>query len=157
MLQPFTVTWDAPEYEHRPKEISWYWISIIVSVILIAIAVWQQNWLFVVFIVIAEVLVLFWGDRSPDMIPITVNEKGVRIGEDKFYERARIAAFSIVPHEHTNWFDLVFHLDRRLLPNVIVKIPHDKAHEVHQRLSELYAFFDYEESFVETLERFFGF
>lgn len=157
MLQPFSISWDAPEYEHRPKEVSWYWVSIIVSVVLIAIAVWQENWLFGVFIVIAEVLVLVWADRAPDMIPITVSEKGVRIGEDKFYERARIAAFSIVPHEHTNWYDLVLHLDRRLLPNVIVKVPHDKAHDVHQALSDLYAFFDYEESFVETLERFFEF
>ncbi len=157
MLQPFSITWEAPEYEHREKEPSWFWISIIVSVLILAVAIWQKNFLFGVFIIIAEILVIFWANREPETTRITVTEKGVRIGEEKFYERSRIAAFSIVPHEHTNWFDLVFHLDRRILPNVIVKIPHDKAHDVHTALSNLYAFFDYEESFVETLERYFWF
>jgi len=157
MLQPFSISWEAPEYEHRPKDTSWFWISIIVSVLLIAVAIWQKNVLFAVFIVIAEILILVWAERQPETIPVTVSEKGVRIGEEKFYPRGRIAAFSIVPHEHTNWFDLVLHLDRRILPNVIVKIPHDKAHDVHVALSNLYAFFDYEESFVETLERYLWF
>jgi len=157
MLDPFSLSWEAPEYEHRPKEAGWSWISIIIAVVLLAIAIWQRNLLFGTFIVIAEILMLVWGNRDPETHTITVSEKGVRIGEEKFYPRERIAAFSIVPHEHTNWFDLVFHLDRRLLPNVIVKIPHDRAHEVHVQLSKLYAFFDYEESFTETLERYLGF
>lgn len=157
MLQPFTISWEAPEYEHRPKEIGWYWISIIISILLLVVAIWQKNVLFAAFILIAEMLVLFWANRDPEMHEVVVTEKGVRIGDEKFYERSRIAAFSIVPHEHTNWFDLVLHLDRRILPNVIIKVPHDKAHDVHEALSTLYAFFDYDESIVETIERYLGF
>jgi len=36
-MAKFEILWEAPEYEHREKGVSWYWITIIVAAIMIAI------------------------------------------------------------------------------------------------------------------------
>lgn len=66
VMTSFEIKWQAPEYEYREKTVSWYWISIVVAALVIAFSVWQKNFLFGFFIVIAEMLFIVWGNRTPD-------------------------------------------------------------------------------------------
>ena len=47
------IVWQIPEYEYRSKDVSWYWISLIAAIVLFAFAIWQKNFLFAIFVVIA--------------------------------------------------------------------------------------------------------
>jgi len=156
-MEKFSISWDAPEYEHRPKESSWYWITIIVSLLMIGVAVWQQNWLFALFVIIAEALLIIWGNREPDEVRIVIDQAGVRIGDHKFYPRAHIEAFSIIEHGHTDWHDLIILLDRRLIPTVRIHIPEERVSALREVLPTLYPEYDHQESFVEILERYLWF
>jgi len=60
--------WQTKEYEYHEKDIFWYWASIIIAVGIVAFAVWQKNFLFAAFVIIAEILVLVWAERKPDTI-----------------------------------------------------------------------------------------
>lgn len=157
-MERFSFSWKTHEYEHRPKEPIWFWVSILVAVALIAFAIWQRNLLFALFIIVAEILLIVWADREPDEIEVKVDSTGIRIGKHKFYPRSHIEAFSIVEHEHDpHWHDLIILMDRRYLPTVRTHIPERYVRDVRAHLRELYPEYDHQESFIEVLERYFWF
>jgi len=47
------VSWRAAEYEHEEKSGGWYIIVGLVTLILIALAIWQKNFFFGIFILLA--------------------------------------------------------------------------------------------------------
>ena len=73
-MAQFHTEWSAPEFEYRPKSVSWYWISIICAAAIIAFAIWEQNFLFGIFVVIAEILLIAWGNEMPATVSITLTE-----------------------------------------------------------------------------------
>lgn len=156
-MNKFEITWSAPEFEHRPKDTGWYWISIIVAVILVAIAIWQRNFLFAIFITMAEVLVIVWGDKEPATYDFKINEKGLTIGKNLFYPHSHITSFSYTDRDHTEWADVVFYLDKRLQQQVKVHFPKNRLKELQGDLTNIVPLVIHEDSFLENLERFLGF
>lgn len=156
-MEKFSISWDAPEYEHRPKESSWYWVTIIIALICIAVAVWQQNWLFGLFVIIAEAMLIVWGNREPDEVRITFDQRGLHMGERKFYPRSHIEAFSIIEHGHTDWHDLIVLLDRRFTPTIRIHVPENKVAELRAALPKVYPEYDHQETFLDIFERYLGF
>ena len=69
------ILWEAPEYIYREKTMRWYWANIAVATVLIAIAIWQHNFLFGFFIFVAEILLLAWSQREPEKIWLTDENK----------------------------------------------------------------------------------
>jgi hypothetical protein len=156
-MEKYSLSWHAPEYEHRPKEPGWFWISIIGAILLVTYAVWERNLLFGLFVVIAEVLLIVVGNREPEEILVTADQSGIRIGSHKFYPRSHIEAFSFLDHEHTEWHDLIILLDRRYIPTVSVRVPGHLVPQLRQHLRTQYPEYDHQESFIETLERYLWF
>lgn len=156
-MEKFSVSWHAPEYEHRPKDTVWFWVSIVAALLMLVFAVWQRNPLFALFIVIAEILFIVWGNRRPEEIEATADTSGIRIGAHRFYPRSHIDAFSFIEHAHTDWQDLVILLDRRFIPTVTVRVPSHVVPKLRRHLATLYPEYDHQESFVEILERYFWF
>ena len=64
----FEIEWQAPEYFHYQKDVSWYWLVLILGIVTIVFALWQKNFLFAVFVIIAEVLLFYWGRTQPRVI-----------------------------------------------------------------------------------------
>src|SRR5271154_1210216 len=84
-MAQFEIKWIAPEFEYHEKDISWYWMTIIIAAIIIAFSVWQRNFLFGLFIVIAEILVIAWGNKTPRPFSFKMNEDGFEIGAEKIH------------------------------------------------------------------------
>ena len=82
-MEKIVIEWKAPEFEYREKDVSWYWLSIIAAVVILGAAVWQKNFLFAVFVVIAEILMLVWAGRKPREITFSLNEKGLTMSGNK--------------------------------------------------------------------------
>ena len=80
-MAKFETTWEAPEFEYREKEVSWYWISIIAAALIIAFSVWQKDFLFGFFIVIAEMLFIVWGNKAPRTLTFTLTDTELNIGD----------------------------------------------------------------------------
>ena len=153
----FEIVWQAPEFEYREKDVSWHWISVIVAVFLLSAAVWQKNFLFGFFIVVAEILILVWANQKPRTIEFKLDEKGFAIGKNTFYPYREIAAFSLNEEVGNEWTDLAFRFQRSFRPPLKIQIPKQRFSEIEKALAPVVPRIDFEESFLETLERLLGF
>ena len=151
------IRWQAPEYEYRTKTISWYWLSIIFAVIILGVAVWQKNFLFGFFVVAAEILILAWANREPPLIDFTLNEKGLSLGDRKFYSLTEMESFSIDNFGETEWPSLFFEFHSRLKPALKIKLPRARLAEIQKMLKSDLAQVEHEHSMLDTLEEFVGF
>lgn len=126
------IIWQIPEYEYHPKDVSWYWISLIVAIVLFAFAVWQKNFLFAVFVVFAFFAVSYSASRFPPIWEIKINEKGIFIGlpdgkKKKFYPMEEIESFDIHSEiygngEETEYKKLVLKLKAKISPFLKINI-----------------------------------
>ncbi|MDP2598646.1 MAG: hypothetical protein Q8P49_02355 [Candidatus Liptonbacteria bacterium] len=153
----FELKWRSPEFEYRPKDVSWYWISIIVSVIVLGLAVWQKNFLFGFFVVIAEILIIVYANREPAFVEFTLNEKGIAIDGRKSYAYADMESWSIDSSIGTEWPSLFFQFHRRLKPPLKVRIPRDRIAELQKALATVLRQVEHEHSLLDALEEFIGF
>ena len=147
------VTWQAPEFEHQEKGISWYWLTIIAAVLLVALAVWQRNFLFGIFVVVAEVLVLLWGGKKPRTLTFSLNEKELIIGSRERYLWSEFLNFSIEEREN---FSLVVLQFKRLRPMLHILIPAAQFQEVKGIFFSRLPQVERERSLGEAVEEFFG-
>lgn len=153
-MEQFEIAWQAPEFEYREKGISWYWISMISAVLLLAAAIWQRNFLFGFFVIIAEILVLAWANRKPQTATFVLNEQGLSIGDRLSYVYDELASFSVDRiDEHGDWPTLILTFQRRLRPNLRVHTPKDKFNEIKEALGKTVHETEYEQSLLDTLER----
>ena len=76
-LEP--IEWEAPEFEYHEKDPLWYWGSMIIAVIILGIAIWQKNFLFATFIVVAEILLMTIGGKQPRLIRFRIDDRGFEI------------------------------------------------------------------------------
>ena len=152
-MNNFALIWVAPEYEHRPKGISWYWLTIIASALLIALAVWQENFLFAVFVVIAEILVLIWAGRKPRNITFSLSERGLAIEGAKSYPFRDIRAFSIDDEGFDlEWPHLILHFHHHFRPLLKVKLPKDRIEEARRALRTRVPEIPHEGSLMDAIE-----
>ncbi len=157
-MTPFEMNWEAPEFEHRPKDISWYWLSIIIATIALGIAIWQKNFLFGFFIVIAEILLLVWGGREPRIIKFVLSDKGLTINGKKFYSLSDILNFSIEETGDDSWAIIILRFRRRFAALSRVIAPRAQVAEIKKHLAAAAVpETEHEESFIETLQKFFRF
>lgn len=156
-MLPFSVTWQAPEFEYHPKGASWYWGSIAVAVILVAIAAWQANFLFGLFIVIAEILMLVWGNKEPRPITFVLNEKGVFIEDHKSYPIRDIESFSSFEDWSDEWSTIILDLKGHFRPSVRIHVPRNRFTEIEHAMNSVIPIVQKEQSLVDILERFLGF
>jgi len=156
-MASFEIRWQAPEFEYRPKSVSWYWISIIIAVVIVGISVWQKNFLFGFLIVIAEILILVWANREPPLVEFLVDEKGLGVGGQKFHAWNEMESFSINDYPETDWPNLYFRFHARLKTPLKIKMPKERMAEIQKFLQTLLPQTKHERSALETLEELIGF
>lgn len=123
---PKEVTWNAPEFEHRPKTVSWYWLTIIASVLFIGVAVWQKNILFGIFVVIAEVLILVWAEREPRTIAFRLTERELIIDAAKKHRLDEFASFSVDRGNDEEFIDAFLRFKSHIRPVLKIRVPSKK-------------------------------
>lgn len=155
-MAQFHTEWSAPEFEYRPKSVSWYWISIICAAAIIAFAIWEQNFLFGIFVVIAEILLIAWGNEMPATVSITLTESELSIGNAKHYQVRLFESFS-VDEQNDDWAELFLTLKTKLRTPVKVMVPKAKTDEVRENLQTIMPEIEFEPSLLDSLEKIIGF
>jgi hypothetical protein len=150
------ISWQAPEFEYRPKDVSWYWLSLIIAIILIALAVWQKNFLFVVFVVIAWLVVSSFSNRFPTIWEFKIDEKGLNISlpnkksGNKFYPYEDIGGFDI----HTGgeeYKELVFKVKNKFSPYLKINIRAGDEEKIKNFLLQRLSKEEYQVSLADSL------
>ena len=151
-MSSFSINWTAPEFEPRDKDISWYWISIILASVIIAFAVWERNFLFGLFIVIAEILFVLWGDRIPREINFELTEKDFSIGGRKVYPLGQFESWS-AEHLDDEWAEIIFSFKAKLRTPLKVIAPAAIVEEVRKNFKPILRETEYQPTLLDALEK----
>jgi len=150
------ITWHAPEFKYRYKDISWYWLSFAVAGVLILLSLWQKNLLFIIFIIIAESMIIIWANRFPKELRFKLDKKGVYIDKINFYPYEELDGFHILENEDED-SDLILKTDSKIHPYIKIMISSEDIEEIKSFLQNYLEEVEYEESFVDRVENLLGF
>ena len=151
-MAPFQIQWEAPEYEYREKAVSWYWISIIVAAVVIAFSVWEKNFLFGLFIVVAEVLFIVWGNRAPRTLRFAITENDLAVEGGKTYSLKDFESMGIDPLNE-EWTELVFIFRAKFKTPVKILFPDARLAELRDHLKTALKEAPYEPTLIDSIEK----
>lgn len=152
------ISWQAPEYEYYQKEAGWYWISLIVGIVLIAISLWQENFLFAVFIVIAWILLINISGRFPTIWEFNLDEKGLTIRlpnvdashKPKFYPMHNIEGFDIHPATD-EYKELIFKFKSKFSTYLKINFYSQDEEKIKSFLLNFMPHMEYDRNFIDSL------
>lgn len=148
------IKWRAPEYEQQPKSIIWFWSTIFISLIFLAIAIWQKNFLFAIFIIIAEVLILIWGATEPKIIEFKIDDNGIYIDKYNFYNFSDIKNFSYTESIWPEFILLKINFKKKMRLNISILVPKEKIKKIQNIFIEKnIPETEYEEHFLEVIQK----
>lgn len=149
-------SWQAPEYEFIIKDILWYWMSLAAGLVLVFIAAWQKNFLFIVFIVLAEVLIFSWAEKVPKIWKFHITGKGIQVGESRIYFFKDIISFDI--HEYSDEFgEMIFKMRGKFHPYLKIFIHAEDREEIEKIISRFLRREEIPVSLAEVTGRIIGF
>ena len=156
---PRELAWQAPEFEHRPKTMRWYWISIGIALLLLIFALWQADYIFAAFVVIGEIMLLVWGSSEPPMVSFSIGAKGLTIGGRTYYPFTDIKSWSADSEGDMDpsWPDVVLHFNGHFRPPMRIKAPRPLLGEVENALRAHAKEVPFEPTFMDVLEKLLGF
>lgn len=150
------IIWQAPEYLYREKDVSWYWLSIIITALLVLISLWQRNFLFLVFVVIAEAMILFWAKEYPKNIEFKLDSKGIQIGNIKTYPFDDLEGYHL--HEENDYAaELILKTRNRFNPFVKILVSIDDIPAIKEFLQIHLNEVEYDESLHDRISKIIGF
>lgn len=145
------IVWQAPAFRYYPKSVSWYWLSLIIAILLMAFAVWQKNFLFAVFIFLAELAVFVWARRQPELIKFKIDEKGVSVaGKTYYYDE--LEKFCLRPDSENKIFEeLILKKKTHFNPYLKIFIEARFSSRAREILSQKLIEEEYEDSLLEGI------
>ncbi|HUC31386.1 MAG TPA: hypothetical protein VMR99_01705 [Candidatus Paceibacterota bacterium] len=155
-MAKFEITWEAPEFEYREKDVSWYWFSIIAAALIIAFSVWEKDFLFGFFIVIAEMLFIVWGNRVPQTTRFTVTDTEINIGGYKTYLFKEFESWS-ADSDGVEWAEVTFYFRSRLHPPLALIVPEEKMTELRANLKTVLKEIEHQPTLIDSIEKFLRF
>lgn len=141
------IRWRSPEFRYYKKGLSWYWLTVITALILLVAAVWSSNFLFAFFIIIAELLIIFWGRQKPLEIEFKLDERGLAVGDKKFYPYEAFSGFAIVDEE------LIFRQKHRLSAHIKAFAEPADLGRIASFLTSRLPEFEYQKSLLEHIAK----
>ncbi len=115
------ISWVAPEYILRKKTTDWYWWFGLAILLLVGVAFYLGNILFVFIIIIGGFSLLLHTQHTPKMCEYIATEKGI-ITEHRSYPYREIDAFFISEHKDKDKETLLL-LQLKKITEQIVVIP----------------------------------
>jgi hypothetical protein len=155
-MPKFEMSWVAPEFEYREKEVSWYWMSIIAAALIIGFAAWQKDFLFGFFIVIAEILFIVWGNRVPQETTFTLTDTEINIGGYKTYLLNEFENWS-AESDGAEWADVMLYFRSRIHPPLALIVPEEKMADVRNNLKLVLKEIEHQPTLIDSIEKFLRF
>ena len=147
------IKWSVQEFEYFEKGISWYWLTIIIGVVLVFLALLQKNFLFAIFVVIAELLVLSWGSYYPKAIEVKLNDKGLEINRKKLYPYDSLKGFAVNPTYSSSVFEVFFFVKQKLAQEIKVLARSEDVADIKELLKNYLPEMEHEDSLIDHIIR----
>lgn len=138
------IEWTAPEYKHESKSVDFIWTIGLVAIVVFVLAIWRQNYLFSVFVLIAGGSLILFSIRQPQNVNFVIETKGLTMGKEK-YEWKNIKGFNIKKEEGT-MSTLLVEINKYLLPVYPITLPTELIPNVREELTKVIPNIELEES-----------
>jgi predicted membrane protein len=92
------MSWDFLEFEQYQRTKSWYITFVLVIGVLLAIAVYQVNFLFAVIVIIAAITFVHVAGRNPRTLTFSISKNGIFIN-DSFVSYRQLACFYLISNQ----------------------------------------------------------
>ena len=149
------IIWKAPEFNYYEKDRKWYWLTMGLSLLILAFAIWQKNFLFAFFIVAAETLLISWGNRKPGLMDFKLTDKGLHIGEKKFYPFTQMRGFANSELEATDngYIETYVFFKNNLKFKTEIRWPKTEDEKIRTALRLKLKEYEYTPSWIDIVER----
>lgn len=87
--------WEAPAYLKFARGTGWYFVMTLVTVALMAYAVWTQNFLFAFIILLMGILLILVGNKDPEKVLVQIGQNGI-VWNGKLFLFQDLDEFAIV-------------------------------------------------------------
>lgn len=105
---PEAFTWEVPEYDRPERNKAWYIIAAAIALAIIIYAVWDKNYIFALFILIAAVILMVFDRREAPLLKVKIDGKGLAVGSSA-YEYTELKDFFIIYRPQEDIKNLYFH------------------------------------------------
>lgn len=116
------LEWNALEYQQKKKKPDWFWALGVIAVAGSAAAFIYGNFLFGIFIILAAVAMMFFGNATPKRIRYALTALGV-IADGRLYPYERLLSFWMEEVEGEK--RLLLKSDRTFLPILVLPFEED--------------------------------
>ncbi|MBI2639621.1 MAG: hypothetical protein HYW90_01875 [Candidatus Sungbacteria bacterium] len=145
------ITWEAQEYDHMPKGRWWFVVlGVLVAAIAVA-AILLENYFFAAFIVIAGILISWFGVSGPQKIRFVITAQGIELG-GRFHSFGEIRSFWIF-YDPPLFKELSLESKKMFMPRIRVPLGEVDPARVREILIRFLAEKKHEEPIVPLISR----
>lgn len=149
------IEWRAPELEFSLENSSWFWISLPVSLVLVAFSLWQKNFLFALLIVVSEISLFFLAGSDREEFSFSLDKDGLRI-EKKLFSWDSFENFSIDEEKKERSF-LYFSKKHFSISSLRVPVETKDIEKIRVFLNNYLTEKEHQPSLSEEISKFLGF
>ena len=145
------VQWQATEYIQHDKNALWFVLFIVVTLGLMAIAIFLiQSWTFAVLVPVMAVALLTYTQRPPRLMSYSLSRKGLHVN-DHLYPFVDFKAFGVI-HDGSE-YSIMLVPTKRFRPGVSVYFPESVGEQLVDMLGTRLPMRDLRLDFVDRLLR----
>ena len=150
------ISWRAYEYTHSEKGAEWYWALGLIAVAASAMALFFNNVLFAIMILLLAFVLAIFAARKPDLITFTITQRGVRVG-NTFYPFKELDSFAIEELSENHTPKLILHSSKIFVPDLFIPLEGVDPDEVHEFMRSFLPEEDHVEPLIHKVMEYFGF
>ena len=151
-MQDTVVSWQAPEFIHVEKSSTWYLWSIGIALAIALISFFQRNLLFMLFVILAEAVLLLFSSRRPALRVYGFTESAFLLADESVHPLTEFSAYAFI-EETDRYSELILRPAKKTKFYIKVLIPHERVSDTTQFLSKHLRVFEYQESLPDALSK----
>ena len=154
------IIFKSLDFGYQPKSAGWYLISVAIALGLIFLALWQNNFLFAIFVIVGELAVISWAARKPSEWKVEINEKEIKIIKEKTEKRFNLENDFVnfgIRDSTKNFKELL--LRKKLIFNPFLEIyfPAEQEAKIREMISKILPEKEYPLTLMDSISKLFRF
>ncbi len=151
------IRWEAPEFEDHERGTGWYYFVTCAALILIAVFLWQNNFLFAVFIAASAILLFVWGAQKAPIRNFIITEREFQIDRVKTIYWNDIKSFSLRGPRGEEKFGELFIDLKSFRPDLHIQVPPESVEAARAELRHYLPEREHNDSLIDAILRFLRF
>lgn len=151
------LQWTAPEFEKTERGVLWHAGIVAVGALIGIFCLWQQNYVFLLFVVIAVLLMLFLNKSDATVYTYGLVPDGIEVDGELVYNLRSLTGFALIDDGASPYGELVLRRTKRLTQYVRILIPREQMEAARMLLGGPLTEFVYNETLGEYIMKRLGF